>query len=110
MIDAVKIGIITYEVAEANRTTAPPDVFKSEKVDDWVLGEIFYGKAKIYIDDEQSEQTKPTTLMHEIMHGILVQTGQYKANENEGLINALSFSLVQLIRDNPELIAYLTEH
>lgn len=108
MIETVKIGLIRYDVHEADRHNAPPDVFKSENVDDWVLGEIFYGKAKIYIDDEQSEQTKPTTLMHEILHGILVQAGQYKANENEGLINALSFSLVQLIRDNPELVAYLT--
>lgn len=109
MIDSVKIGFLTYAVLLADRpdeVTCGMDETDARK---WLLGEIAFGKARIYIDSEQHDEVKRATLMHEIVHGILRQGGYYDECDNEGLVNLLSFALVDLIRANPQLITYVQE-
>lgn len=103
----VKIGHITYTVQPAEPTLG---VDKTD-IGTWnrYCGEIVYAECMILIKDEQHEQSKRATLMHEAVHGVLWNAGQYDANANEGLVNALAYGLVALLRDNPELVAYLTE-
>lgn len=72
------------------------------------LGTIHFNDTAIYIIREQSDSVKVVFLFHEILHGILHQRGQVKADEDEGLINALSYGIVELLRHNPELVEYVT--
>jgi hypothetical protein len=45
--------------------------------------------------------------MHEVLHGIF--TNADVQNQDEHLIAVLSYGLVQVLRDNPALVAMITE-
>lgn len=68
----------------------------------WLHGHILLADAEIRIANDQSEDVKLVTMWHEILHGILNNAGQ--SDQPEALIEAISFGIVQLIRDNPKLI------
>lgn len=94
----IQIGCVDYTVKEID------DLHKvnedGQKV--WLHGHILHADAEIRVASDQSEDVKTVTVWHEVMHGILQNAGQ--SNQPEGFIEALSFGLVQVIRDNPELI------
>ena len=70
----------------------------------WLHGDIRWSKAQIRIDEKQSDERKVVTLWHETLHGILEHDGH--SGHDENLIIALGFGIVQVIRDNPALVAY----
>ncbi len=48
------------------------------------------------------------TFIHELLHAVFYTQGLgCEANEEERIVNALANGLVQMIRDNPELLSYL---
>jgi hypothetical protein len=102
VIDKVTIGCVTYEVHLAEKIEP-----QKEDPQAWRgCGEIVYPDAIIYIEDAQASQVKVATLWHEIVHGLLFGAGQYEANGDEGLVNALAYGLVDLLRRNPDLVVY----
>lgn len=97
MIDAVRVGPMEYSVTEQETVIA-----------DGCL-------ASGYMDSESSnivvaaglpEPVKAVTLMHEVLHAILIQAGSEHGN-NENLVECLAYGLVQLARDNPGLFGEL---
>jgi Zn-dependent peptidase ImmA (M78 family) len=64
-----------------------------------LLGEITYAQATIYINEEQNDQLKEATLLHEIVHGILYHMGS-ELNDNEKFVEGFSSGLHQVFRDN----------
>lgn len=97
MIDELKIGAVRYrvkEVGDLHRTDA--DGRKQ-----WLHGQILWSDAEIRIEADQNADRKIVTLWHEALHGILENAGQSEQPEAE--IIALSFGIVQLLRDNPTL-------
>jgi hypothetical protein len=79
------------------------------------FGETHFKSNTIYIDPDQSEQNKRDTLWHEIMHAALWVTGmemRMRNKENipteEELVRALSTVQLQVLRENPGLVEYLT--
>lgn len=74
-----------------------------------LCGEIDYFKLTLVIGEGQPPMHERATLMHEIIHGIANHTGQIELRRNEAYIDAIAYSLVTLLRDNPDLVAYLTE-
>ena len=115
MIDRVKIGPIDYEVLLAHRVPGDtskvldPGSYAAPGESAIVYGEIWYGDARIYIEDEQSVQQKKATLMHELVHGVLWTAGQYEANDSEGLVNGIAYGIFALLKDNHHLIEYLLD-
>lgn len=77
------------------------------------FGSTHYKTATIFIDPEQSEANKRDTLLHEIMHVILWQTGmEYRLRNSEKvgeeeIIRSISTALLTTLRLNEELITYL---
>jgi hypothetical protein len=69
----------------------------------------------IVIDAELTEQMKRTTLVHEILHAITITFGgSFKPAKNTDYLDWEHFfigiyeePLVMVLRDNPELVAYL---
>lgn len=50
------------------------------------------------------------TLAHEVLHGIVELTAQedrFVEKGEEAVVHAMSVALVQVLRDNPNLVAYL---
>lgn len=99
MPDTIKIGPVTYKVLVIDDLHKIDD--EGRKV--WLHGHILQADAEIRVANDQADDVKVITVWHEVIHGILYNAGQKE--HPEGLIEAISAGLVQLIRDNPALIA-----
>lgn len=66
-------------------------------------GRIHHGRTTIQLDAGMSDQGMDQALLHELVHGILTQLGKQKISRDEGLVDALAYSIVQIIRDNVQL-------
>lgn len=98
MIQDVTVGPITYEVKEVDEIRDGSAVFD---------GMIYYNEARIEIAKELDPQFKRVVVMHEVAHALLKHAGQ--ASSDEKLVTALGYALVDLIRQNPGLIYFLTK-
>lgn len=94
----IQVGPVDYTVKEIEDLHRVDDDGKKR----WLHGHIWLTDSEIRIASDQSDDIKVVSLWHEIMHAILSGAGQ--AEQPEPLIEAISFGIVQLIRDNPELI------
>ena len=97
MIQDVTVGPITYEVKEVDEIREGSAVFD---------GMIYYNEARIEIAKGLDHQFAQVVVMHEVAHALLKHAGQ--AND-EKLVTALGYALVDLIRQNPGLIYFLTK-
>jgi Zn-dependent peptidase ImmA (M78 family) len=89
--DKVKIAGIDYKVEETEHRDAGEDA---------LMGEINYFTATIYINESANPQIKEQTLVHEIVHGILVAMGRKDLNEDEYFVDGLAYNLHQVLKDN----------
>jgi hypothetical protein len=97
--ESIQIGPVAYAVRERDDLhTVDGDGKKA-----WLNGQILYSEAEIRVAADQADVRKVITLWHEALHGILDQAGLDKHDEQA--IIALGFGLVQLVRDNPALVA-----
>ena len=65
------------------------------QIDDIKFGYVDYANAKIYINEEITEQLQRETLCHEIIHGILFHIGKQEMSEDENLVQALANAIYQ---------------
>lgn len=94
-MDNVKVGPITYEVKMVERLLGDG----SEKLD----GQISYGQQVIEIESDLTLVMQKQALWHEIVHAILTQAGR-QCEASEGIIDAIAYGLVGVIKDNPEMV------
>ncbi len=92
--------------------TADYEVKQKGQLD--LLGETRSEHAEILIRRKQAPSVKRETLMHELLHAIIYASGMvhhFKLDHDteEELVSALSPWILQLLRDNPYLVEYLTE-
>lgn len=99
-VDNIQIGVLSYDIVQGK---ALRDVSE-----EWQLGEINYGEAKIHLDDDLTPQVRKQTLMHEIVHGMLNEIGHEEARDDEGLVNGLANQLIMLLQNNPDFVEYFT--
>lgn len=83
----VKIGGIVYPIEIKNDFTGDTG--------DW--GQINYKKSKITIDSNLDKQRENQTLVHEIVHGLFMESG---IKDNEDTVNRLGIVLYQVLTDN----------
>lgn len=95
----IRIGPIVYDVSEKPRLIGADNQGGSV----WLNGNIKYSESKVLIEAELGNDMKIAALWHEALHGVLYHAGQ--GEHPESIIIALGYGLVQLIRENPELIA-----
>lgn len=101
MIDNIRIGAFDYTVAKVDK------IFEDQ--DRKYYGDIDYFETKIQILNEVTGYVEKQTLWHEILHGIFRNAGQRKACNNEPLIDCIAYGLVQVMRDNPDLVRYMLD-
>ena len=58
-----------------------------------VQGMVEYSKAKIYLKKGLPKRLKEPVLYHEIVHGILIQLGYDKLNEDETFVQQMANAL-----------------
>jgi predicted heme/steroid binding protein len=98
MIPSVKIGPVNYTVREMNDLHTVNDDGKKLELH----GHILWSEAEIRVANDQVDDVKVATIWHEAVHGLLHNAGQ--DDHPESMVIALGYGLVQLIRDNPQLI------
>lgn len=89
----IRMGVLDYSVQVVPNLRAADDTK--------LYGEILYGAGTIRIDSASKPAFQAVVLWHELIHGLLEQAGQ---EQSESTCNALAYGLVQLFRDNPDLV------
>lgn len=97
---SIKIGPINYAVSEEKDLHDVDGNYKKS----WLNGIILNSSARVKVNAEMAYDVKVATLWHEVVHGILNNDG--RTDDNEEHVIALGYGLMQVIRDNPELIRY----
>lgn len=90
----VEILGVNYEIKEVDIIDENPNV----------LGQIVYQKQEIQIKKSLLKDMKNSTIIHEIVHGILFHSGKQELNEKEDLVESLSSSIYQVLKSNKKLI------
>ena len=90
----VEILGVNYEIKELDIVDENPNV----------LGQIVYQKQGIQIKKPLLKDMKNSTIIHEIVHGILFHSGKQELNEKEDLVESLSSSIYQVLKSNKKLI------
>lgn len=112
---SVKIGPVIY------RVTSDPDDWVRVEHDTQTNG--YYGhtnnkQAIIYLNPEADPAVTRLTFWHEVLHALFEVTmgapdwhglGKTRDDREESVIRRLEGPTLNVLRDNPELVAYLTE-
>ena len=97
MIDRIQIGPTVYSVVV--------DTALADAGNCW--GRLDYPREAIYVDDRQAGIGRRITILHEVLHGCFHVTDNQHENE-EAVVGSLTAVLLDTLRRNPELVAYLT--
>ena len=92
MIKNVRVNGIEYTITEVQNLN---DCGKQ------LCGQVKYEKADISIDTGMNVQLKNVTLIHELLHIILLNT---EHKEDENLIDTIAYAINQILTDNKQLI------
>jgi hypothetical protein len=104
MPKSVQIGPYRFAVTDDQAA------YDRKAVDDQTAcwGFIEYGRLRIIISPEQAEDHKRAALLHEVLHGVEDISDQ-RHEHDELIIRQLAATLLDVLRRNPDLVAYLTE-
>lgn len=74
-------------------------------------GATNYSQRVIAVNGSLSEQSQRETLLHEVLHAVIDQTGfrNLEKEEEEKLVASLSPPLLSVLRSNPTFVSFLTE-
>jgi|GEM_PF-3502597 hypothetical protein len=100
--DNVQIGPLVFRVTDDELEKRRADATDGDDT----FGRIEYGKGLIILDYEQSASHKRMALLHECLHGCwhVSEPGHL---DDEDAIRRLSAPLLDMLRRNPVLVAYL---
>lgn len=86
--ESVRVAGIDYKVEEVPEFIGEPEV----------LGNVIYPFAQINIKKNLPESKKWQVFIHELLHAVFTESGY--DNQDEDLINRVSITLHQVLKDN----------
>jgi len=89
----IKVGGIKFKTFIVKHLKSRDDT----KLNGWIK----YDPSKILLNKKLGKQNRRVVLWHEILHAILEQAGFQEHDETQ--LIALSYGIVQVLRDNPDL-------
>ena len=110
----VRIGSVTYTVTIDSDTWVRLEHANKRS---GFAGHTDHNTAMIYINPESVPEVARLTLWHEVMHALCYTVmgapdwhhlGKEKSDREEAVVAAFESPIVCVLRDNPELVAYLT--
>lgn len=99
----VEIGPFSYELTDDVATYN--EVATSKDECDW--GWCQYGKLRILVNPAQASMHKRSVVLHEVLHAVIALSDQ-RVDKEEEIIRAIAVPLLDVLRRNPDLVAYLT--
>lgn len=111
---SVKVGGINYRI-----TNDPDDWMRKEHSsrEFGLYGCTNHKGSTIFLDPDATEEVTRLTLWHEVLHAVLevlagsptwTHLGKTPSKREETIIRRLESPTFMVMRDNPELLAYLT--
>ena len=90
------------------------DVSRKPTGDPGDYGGAHLGDCVVYVNPKTSEQQQRSTLLHEALHCMLVYSGAKHAIgmndiQEETIVRILEPVLFNFLKDNPQVIKYITE-
>ena len=110
----VRIGSVTYTVTIDSDEWVR---YEHKNQDTGFYGHTNHTTATILIDPESALDVARQTLWHEVIHALCETTmgspdwrglGKEKSEREEAVVRAFESPTLLVLRDNPELVAYLT--
>lgn len=98
MPKTIKVGAHTYSVLRK-----PKSVLTEE------LGACDFDGLQILIRKQLRKSVAKETLLHELLHTCTYPSLNDKTTTDEDFVTAVAPVLLQVIQDNPRLVAYLTQ-
>ncbi len=98
MPKTIKVGAHTYSVLRKSKTQMPKDI-----------GSCDTDALQILVRKQIRKSVARETLLHEILHACTYPSFLSKTMTDEDFVEAVSPVLLQVIQDNPDLLAYLTQ-
>lgn len=97
-IKTIRIGGVDFEVRSNPELSIAADA----------CGRICVNVSRVEIEPSMSQQHQAQTILHEIVHGI-IRTSRLgdvlqNSDDEDRFVDGLAYGLLQVIRDNPELI------
>lgn len=102
----IKVGPLAYSVTADSLS----QILAEHSSRSSLHGQCDNKALSIMLAPDQAPMAMKSTLVHEVLHAVISTAGfdiEYEAEER--LIRVLEAPLFQLIRDNPELIAWLSD-
>lgn len=87
----VTVGPMVYTVTE-----------DTSRATDGVYGSILYADSRISLQPGLAQPFQEIILWHEMIHAVLSQSGL--RDQDEQVIHAIAYGVVEILRDNPELV------
>ena len=110
----IQYGAYTYTIK-----FVPEEIIKefihSEEEGMSVFGGVNCYQQEILIASGTTPQTQKATVLHELVHVILLRNGnslddeEQKKIDSEELVDSMALGIMELVRRNPELIKWLTK-
>lgn len=94
----VRVMGIPYTVVKQDRITV-----NDQNAD----GAVTYNSALIEVVNGMPIEVERVVVMHEVIHAMFKGQGQNDYRHDEDLIEAVAHGVIQVIRDNPQLLSYL---
>lgn len=75
-----------------------------------MFGRTDHAALRILLEPTQTEPRMRDTLLHEVLHTLTTLTGldMELGQDEEGMVNRMAPALLDVMRRNPQLVAYLT--
>lgn len=103
---SVKVGPLHYEVAADSLSHLLAEHGATKPL----LGQCDHQALKIVLAPEQAPLALRSTALHEVLHAVIATAAfPIDTDDEERLVRVLEAPLFQLIRDNPALIAWLSD-
>lgn len=99
----VKVGPYRYTVASDAETRL--DIMGDRP--DWA-GCCDMRTLTIFVEPRDNQDAMAGTLLHEVIHACLQVTNQPDDDKNESYVERMTGMLLGVLRDNPDLVAFLT--
>lgn len=104
MPTAIRVGPLVYEVSADSLA----HLLVEHAAGKALLGETNHQALTIMVSPNMAPLATQSTLLHEVLHAVIATAAfPIDSDDEERLVRVLEAPLFALIRDNPELLAYL---
>ncbi|HKZ20320.1 MAG TPA: hypothetical protein VJQ57_09435 [Acidimicrobiia bacterium] len=97
----VKVGAYTYRIATDKATLNETQVEHGQGL----YGALVYGKQLIVLDVDSGADVLADTVLHEVLHSVF---RFIRFDDDEDLVARMTPVLLGVLRDNPDLVRFLT--